>query len=411
MTGASSPAPQAAPQTAPQTVCHVFMSKLANESRLEKEIGFLHRAGFDGEIAVLGVEDPGVQVSRTLQEMAQVQVLSPEAPLRRVPILGKALRFWTWARQLRRILRQRNDSVIVIHSLAALFASCFLLRHSARIIYDAHEYETERNGFAPWQKRLARVAERLCIGKVSETWAVSPSIVAAYRKRYPDCPVRLIMNLPPAPDETRHNTAETDLRSRVGLGPERMVFGYLGALGPGRSIEMYLEVFSQLWDAGGEDQSAVPDLVILGDGSLRDLCARTAERVPNIHYLPPVAPDQVVAAARSFDVGLCLIDPSSLSYRFSLPNKFFQHLSAGNFVLVLEESEDMLGFARDDNRILTTRTGQLAQDMTGAIDAVSRNATAPFADVRTYYWESQEGELAAAFSDLDLPALQVAGQT
>lgn len=392
------------------------MSKLANESRLEKEIGFLHKTGFVGEIAVLGVADPDVEVSHTLQEMAQVQVLSPEAPLRRVPVLGKALRFLTWARQVRRILKQRRDSVIVIHSLAALVACCLARRHRARIIYDAHEYETERNGFAPWQKRLARVAERLCIGKVSETWAVSPSIVAAYRKRYPDCPVRLIMNLPPAPDETRPAAAETDLRGRLGLGPERLVFGYLGALGPGRSVELYLETFTRLWEEAenaaenatgdGGAPGAVPDLVILGDGMLRERCAQAAAQMPNIHYLPPVAPDQVVAAARSFDVGLCLIDPSSLSYRFSLPNKFFQHLSAGNFVLVLDASQDMLSFAADDNRILTTRAGQLAQDLVKASESVARNADEPFADARTYYWESQEPELAAAFSDLDLPQLR-----
>ena len=388
-------------QTATLSVCHVFMSKLANESRLEKEIGFLRSHGFDDPVIVLGVADADVVVSPTLQAMAQVRVFSLDGPLRQVPVLGKLLRFVRWSRQVRKTLKSHSNTIVVAHSLPAFVVSSFMLRLDGRLIYDAHEYETERNGFRPWQKRIAGLAEKLCISKASEVWAVSPSIVDAYRARYPHIPARLIMNLPPRP---KADVPDPDIRARLDIPQDRLVCGYLGALGPGRSIALYLDVFSKLWDAEAEDRNTIPDLVILGTGSLRPLCEQAATKFPNIHYLPPVPPDQVVAAARHFDIGLCLIDPSSLSYKFSLPNKFFQHLSAGNFVIVLDASTDMLGFAADDNRILITTDGQLQSSITNATTAVARNATDPFATDKSYYWEDQTPELQAAFADLTLNA-------
>ena len=381
-----------------RSICHVFMSKLANESRLEKEIDFVLRHGFDGLVGVLGVADPDVTVSPTLRNMAKVQIFSPEASLRRVPVVGKLLRFRRWASQVRRALKHRKDTIVIAHSLPALVVCSLLFRVQGRLIYDAHEYETERNGFRPWQKRLARLAESLCISKVSEIWAVSPSIVDAYRRCYSDIPIRLVMNLPAKP---ALNTSHLDIRTRLNIPPEHIVCGYLGALGRGRCIELYLETFASLWEAQTERNTA-PDLVILGEGPLRALCEEYAAKFPNIHYLPPVLPDQVVAVARHFDIGLCLIDPSSLSYRFSLPNKFFQHLSAGNFVLVFDVSEDMLRFAADDNRILTVRAGALPLAITKATEAVYENARRPFANTRQYFWESQDPELLAAMPDLAL---------
>ncbi|GAA6177813.1 glycosyltransferase [Sulfitobacter pacificus] len=389
--------------SAQPSVCHVFMSKLANESRLEKEIGFLRTHGFDGPVQVLGVADADVVVSPTLHQMAQVRLFSPEAPLRRIPIVGKLLRFRRWATQVRAALRQRDNTIVVAHSLPAFVVCSALNKLSGRLIYDAHEYETERNGFRPWQKRLARLAEGLCIGKASEVWAVSPSIVDAYRTRYPHVPARLIMNLPPRP---LPDVTDPDIRARLNIPPDRLVCGYLGALGPGRCIELYLDTFAKLWESRTADRNTVPDLVIVGDGVLRSRCEQAAAKFPNIHYLPPVPPDQVVAAARHFDIGLCLIDPSSLSYKYSLPNKFFQHLSAGNFTIVLDASTDMLRFAPDDNRILTTQADTLSQAIGAATQAHARNAATSFASDKSYFWEDQTPQLHAAFADLPLNPAQ-----
>ena len=122
------------------SVCHVGYMRLGNPSRIEKEIQFLHQNGFTGDVCVFGVDDPAVVVSTRLQEIADVHTISPEAPLRGVPVVGKLLRFYRWAKQVRRALRHRKDAVVVIHSLPALVVCCFMNRLDGRLIYDAHEY-------------------------------------------------------------------------------------------------------------------------------------------------------------------------------------------------------------------------------------------------------------------------------
>jgi glycosyltransferase involved in cell wall biosynthesis len=44
---------------------------------------------------------------------------------------------------------------------------------------------------------------------------------------------------------------------------------------------------------------------------------------------PPVPPSEVGKAIADADVGLVLIQPTSLSHRMSLPNKLFEYVAAG----------------------------------------------------------------------------------
>ena len=47
-----------------------------------------------------------------------------------------------------------------------------------------------------------------------------------------------------------------------------------------------------------------------------------------IIFLPSVKHDEVVNFIKNADVGVCLIQDISLSYRYSLPNKLFEYISA-----------------------------------------------------------------------------------
>lgn len=103
-----------------------------------------------------------------------------------------------------------------------------------------------------------------------------------------------------------------------------------------------------------------------------------SSKYPNIHYLPAVPPDEVIAYAAGADVGICPLENSSLSDYFSLPNKLFEYILAGlpvcindfpdqrNFVetcdcgWVLSDSiEDSVAFVNDltSNMIAKKRIG------------------------------------------------------
>ncbi len=75
-------------------------------------------------------------------------------------------------------------------------------------------------------------------------------------------------------------------------------------------------------------------LVLMGTGnaryvsSLQQLASRLGV-TQRVHFLAPVPPDQVVANARSADLGVVVPQPVSLNFEVSLPNKLFQYLAAG----------------------------------------------------------------------------------
>jgi glycosyltransferase involved in cell wall biosynthesis len=53
-----------------------------------------------------------------------------------------------------------------------------------------------------------------------------------------------------------------------------------------------------------------------------------ATKQSNIYFMPSVAPEVVVSYTASADVGLAFIENASLSYYYSLPNKFFEYIHA-----------------------------------------------------------------------------------
>ena len=70
----------------------------------------------------------------------------------------------------------------------------------AKLVYDAHELETERTHLKKLRKRIVRVSERRCKPYVDAMITVSPSIQNWYRERFPRVPVSLVRNVPTRPD-------------------------------------------------------------------------------------------------------------------------------------------------------------------------------------------------------------------
>jgi glycosyltransferase involved in cell wall biosynthesis len=54
----------------------------------------------------------------------------------------------------------------------------------------------------------------------------------------------------------------------------------------------------------------------------------------NIHYQPAVPADDIVSHTAGADIGVFITRSEALSYRYSLPNKFFEYAHAGLPILV-----------------------------------------------------------------------------
>ncbi len=191
----------------------------------------------------------------------------------------------------------------------------------SRILYDAHELESETNGISANMRRLVNLIEKSCWNSVDVLVTVSPSIQSWYTQKLSAKSSSIVLNSPYLSSKSNTRQYENYFREKYNLPTESKVFLYLGNLERGRGISTILETFSST------PRNQV--IVFMGSGSLENQISEYSKSNPNIFMHAPVSHDLVVDVARSADFGICLIEDISLSDRFCLPNKLFEYIFSG----------------------------------------------------------------------------------
>ena len=70
-------------------------------------------------------------------------------------------------------------------------------------------------------------------------------------------------------------------------------------------------------------------IVFLGNGPLMDEIIRESKNHSNIHHHPMVSTMELLTYTEDADVGIALVQNTSLSYYYISPNKLFEYLIAG----------------------------------------------------------------------------------
>lgn len=190
---------------------------------------------------------------------------------------------------------------------------------NAKVIYDAHELESNKNGSKKLLTKITLLTERLLWKYIDKFITVSPSIEKWYMQNIGQKSSEIILNSPILEQHIpSHNT--TYLRDHFSISKESRIFLYVGALVEGRGIDLLIEAFST--------RGLTSSLVFLGSGRLSDELKKIATKRDNIYVHDVVPHEQVVSIAQSADVGLCLIQNISLSDYYCLPNKLFEYCFA-----------------------------------------------------------------------------------
>jgi glycosyltransferase involved in cell wall biosynthesis len=190
-------------------------------------------------------------------------------------------------------------------------------RPKLKLIYDCHELESHRNGKGSFMRFVIRSIENLFIPWTELVITVSPSIQEFYKKKYNLSFVALVRNLPNEMHVKHSNT----LREKLGLNNNQRVFLYQGMLGKGRGIEVLLNAFQVR-----ETANAV--MVFMGFGPLKETIESFASANENIFFVPAVSYAEIPLYTGSADVGVNSVEPTCLSYAFSLPNKLFEYIQS-----------------------------------------------------------------------------------
>ena len=325
-------------------IIHISATPVVSASRLFREAKAAGTGGMS--VQALGLSDSGS--GETESQPSGLQIERVHIRTRALPkeLPFQLLKFTEWSLRILVKLVIRRPNIIHCHSLSTLLVGVLGKWISgSRLLYDAHELETERNGLYGTRQKLARQLERRLIWFADHTIVVGPRIMSWYKKEYPGLQVSCVRNVPEirCADSSTKNTG-FDIRTAISASEEDIVLLYLGGLTPGRGIEFLCKTFSSI-----PDDLSKYHIVFIGYGPQISYIEDCAAGSRNIHYFPAVAPEEVVATAGSADIGICLLSSTALSYRYALPNKLFEYVSAGIPVIVNDDYPEIADFVAQFN--------------------------------------------------------------
>lgn len=223
-----------------------------------------------------------------------------------------------------------RPAVVHCHDTLVLPAGCLIkILCRSKLVYDAHELESEKNSQNLLLSKSTLLIEKVCWNKIDLLVSVSQSILSWYTENLGYKQQALVLNSPIFESSNeRLNEKKDDNRyfhQLYNIANEKLVFIYVGVLAQGRGIDMYLSAFA--------DSTIDAHIVFLGHGHMSSTIESYSNEYSNIHLHPSVPHNNVVSLVKSADVGLCIIENTSLSYYYCLPNKLFEYCFSGIPVL------------------------------------------------------------------------------
>ncbi len=302
-------------------ILHLTQTDIRSDSRILKAIDTAATSGY--KVLGVGVDfNEGESESRVPYGAA---IHSTRLISKRLKYLPKLLVHFSvfcefFIRSIALSIKYNPDLIHCNDTLVLPIGVIVKIFTKSKLVYDAHELESNRNALSPYLGKLTLFIERVLWRFVDALIVVSPSIQTWYRKYVGDKESEVVLNSPAIKEDTRPKR-RSYLRDRFGIPEESKIFLYIGILAPGRGIELLVEVFSQ---AGIKSS-----LVFLGYGEMSGNLHQVASEHNNIYVHGAVSHGEVVSIASSADMGFCLIQNVSLSDYYSLPNKLFEYCFAG----------------------------------------------------------------------------------
>jgi glycosyltransferase involved in cell wall biosynthesis len=222
-----------------------------------------------------------------------------------------------------RRLQQLDADVYIAHNIDMLLPAVHASEcNGALLIFDAMEYYSDMgDGQTSRESTIIRAIERRNLKKCALTLASSPQLAEALAKAY-EIPAPLALyNTPPLVAEIHRRDGEgLQLywrNSVLGLG-QRGLDDALLAVAILRDDGISLHLRGRFGaDAGASLRARIVELGIQG----------------NVFIHAPHGPDEAVAAASQYDVGLCLERPGIRNHELTVSNKLFDYMMGGLAVI------------------------------------------------------------------------------
>lgn len=294
----------------------IVLNNFKNDSRVLKEINVLGSIGYDATICALQTGDEPLT-----EQHEHFRVLREPVKRKKLP-KGQFFGLLIYFRLIFVIVKKyRKYDVWHCNDLEPLIMAWIAkkLNPKLKVVYDAHEYQRERNGRSGVLKKMTAIIEPIVIKSADEVITVSQGIVDEYKRLYKLEQVHLIYN---APHKKQFSEKYDLFREKFNIPSDHTILLYQGIFTIGRGIDLLIESFREL---KGEKLA----LVFLGGGMFEEKVAKAAEEHENIHFHPSVPYTEIIKYSSSADFGLNSVENVCLSYFYCMPNKLFEYMQAG----------------------------------------------------------------------------------
>jgi glycosyltransferase involved in cell wall biosynthesis len=308
-------------------ILHLTHTDIHSDSRILKEMNSLANANSNYLVSGIGVvQNEGASSTNTIEKL---KIYSITLKTRSWTFLPRVLRHSCSLLELtfKMVLKARKLKPRLIHcndTLVLPLGVIVKLLTGSKLIYDAHELESNRNGLTKTLGKMTLFTEKILWRFIDRLIVVSPSIDTWYKENIGEKTSEIILNSPVL-ENSESLINSNYLREFFFIPTESKIFLYIGILVEGRGIDLMLESFKK--------SDVTSSLVFLGYGKLSDELKEIAKVQKNIYVHDAVPHEEVVSIGRSADVGMCLIQNVSLSDYYCLPNKLFEYCFAGIPVL------------------------------------------------------------------------------
>ena len=374
-------------------VISIVMNNFKNDTRVLKEAITLKNNSFD--VMVLALHDG----KSNLKEYDSVSDIDVRRIILKTKNLPKSL-FYQIIKYVeffcKAVRECRKADIIHCNDLQPLPVAVMTKLFSfgtTKIVYDAHEYETEVKGLIGIRKSLAKFLERVLIKFVDKVITVNDSIADKYVEMYNIDKPCIVLNSPNKLDVIEKSDI---FRKKFNLPKEHKIFLYQGGFSKGRGIEILLETFANI------DIKNVC-IVFMGYGELEKKVKEYADKYKNIFYHDAVTPQVLLDYTVSADYGIILYNNICLNNYYCLPNKFFEYSMTG-LPIICSNFPVMNDFMKKYNAGVCAEPDNI-DSITNAIKSVmqkdynllSKNARKMAVE---NCWEEQEKVLLNLYKDL-----------
>lgn len=180
---------------------------------------------------------------------------------------------------------------------------------SKKLVFDAHEHFTEvpelvnRNTV----KKCWQLILNFCVPKTDACYTVGPALAQLFSEQYHK-QFDVIYNMP-----VKREQQSVEKAGNVVL--------YQGDLNIGRGLEETIEAIAQ----------TNTELWIAGDGPVKQQLTDLVQKKQlgnRVQFLGRLSPEQLCRVTSQATIGINLLDEVSLSYQYSIANKFFDYVQS-----------------------------------------------------------------------------------